>query len=144
MGQAAPRFIATAAVCVLEIGTGLLRCASAGHPPPVVLHADGSTSVVTGGRTPVIGMPQRTVAPAIAPLDVGDTVFLYTDGLVERRGEDLEAGLRRLRAALAQLGPGSTQARVDGLVAACLAGGLIEDDVAVVALRRTTSSLSVV
>ena len=114
-GSATPRFVATASVCVLDVATGLLRYVSAGHPAPVVRCADGSTVVLSGGRSPVVGMPPREVEPGEWVLEVGDTLFVYTDGLVERRGEDLDAGLDRLRGYLATLPDGDVDAQASGL-----------------------------
>jgi hypothetical protein len=63
---------------------------------------------------------------------------VYTDGLVERRGEGLDAGRERLRGHLASLPASDVEALASGLVERCTAGGRIEDDIALVALRRTT------
>jgi serine phosphatase RsbU (regulator of sigma subunit) len=135
-GSDAPRFVATASVCVLDVETGALRYVSAGHPAPVVRCADGTTEVLVDGRSPVVGMPPREVEPGEWQLGVGDTLFVYTDGLVERRGEDLDAGLERLRGYLASLPAGDLDAQASALVERCTAGGRIEDDIALVALRR--------
>jgi PAS domain S-box-containing protein len=72
--------------------------ASAGHLPPVLRLADGTTTLLPMTGQPPLGLPadyQRfeTSLPA------GATIVLYTDGLIEQRGESIEAGLQRLVAA---------------------------------------------
>ncbi len=66
----------------------------------------------------------------------GATVLLYTDGLVERRGEDLDVGLDRLRAGSRRLADGPLGPAVDALVADLLPSSP-EDDVVVLAMRLT-------
>ena len=70
----------------------------AGHPPPLVRAADGTTSFLE--RWPNAPDRRRRVArrsrPARSQLDAGSTIVLYTDGLVERRGMPLDEGLGRL------------------------------------------------
>jgi serine phosphatase RsbU (regulator of sigma subunit) len=62
------------------------------------------------------------------------TVLLYTDGLVERRGSDLDAGLRRLQDAVRDLAGGSLDELCDGVIEQ-LVDGRPDDDVALVAVR---------
>ena len=72
--------------------------ASAGHLPPVLRLADGTTTLLPTTGQPPLGLPadyQRFETP----LPAGATIVLYTDGLVERRGESIETGLQRLVAA---------------------------------------------
>ncbi len=88
----------TTAVCaVLNPDTGELVYSSAGHPPPILVHADGTTRMLDDGHTIALGVrpnwsrPEgRVTVPARA------TLLLYTDGLVERRRIALEQGLSRL------------------------------------------------
>lgn len=118
-------------------GARLLRWSSAGHLPPLLLRADGTALMLQTAPDPLLGL--RVDAERrdwTVELDVGDTVVLYTDGLVERRGEDLDHGLERLRATAQELAAGATT--LDSLVAALLAAlleGEQEDDVALVAVR---------
>jgi serine phosphatase RsbU (regulator of sigma subunit) len=67
-------------------------------------------------------------------LDRGATVLLYTDGLIERRDADLDAGLQRLRDALMELADRPLQELLDELLER-LVHGRPEDDVALVAVR---------
>ena len=76
------------------------RCAYvvAGHPPPLVRAADGTTMFLDGGRTLPIGVDASLGFEAgEAQLEEGSTIVLYTDGLVERRGRPLDEGLASAR-----------------------------------------------
>ena len=90
---------ATALACVLvDLAAGELRYAIAGHVPPLVIAADGSTRLLEQPRTSLLGAAS-SVQEGRLPFLPGDTVVLFTDGLVERRGEVIDAGLDRLCAA---------------------------------------------
>jgi serine phosphatase RsbU (regulator of sigma subunit) len=93
------RPLATVAFAVLELATGELRYAVAGHPPPLLLRADGTTELLEGGRSPLLGVaPLVPRAEASATVRRGDTLVLYTDGLVERPDKPIDAGLAGLAA----------------------------------------------
>jgi|GEM_PF-934887 len=83
---------------------GILRYARAGHLPPLLASAaDGSVRVLRAGGDPPLGTasgPQLFTEHRIA-LGAGDTLLLYTDGLVERRDRDLDEGIEALAALLA-------------------------------------------
>lgn len=85
---------------VLDVEAGLLRYACAGHPPPVVGPRQGAAYFLDGGHGTLLGVDAGTPRTgAVATLAPSDVLVLYTDGLVERRGESLSVGLERLRAA---------------------------------------------
>ena len=91
---------ATACCAVLEPSTGALRYASAGHPPMLVVSADGDATWLEGGRsTPLYGRPRPDRPESSCVLDAGALLVLYSDGLVERRREPLAVGLERLEQA---------------------------------------------
>ncbi|MER8160436.1 SpoIIE family protein phosphatase [Streptomyces sp. NPDC094472] len=70
----------------------------AGHPPPLLLTADGSATYLTGGHTMLLGVRPTFERPtAHATLPAGATLLLYTDGLVESRTQSLDNGMTRLR-----------------------------------------------
>ena len=77
----------------------ILRWSNAGHPPPLVLGADGTASLLERPANMLLGVapdtPRRHHAVALGP---GATVVLYTDGLVEHRDATLDDGLARLLA----------------------------------------------
>lgn len=127
--------IATVAVLLYEPAEGTLRLSSAGHPPPLVVSADGAAELFEGA----VSFPLRASAAAryeevARPFAPGDTIVLYTDGLVERRGESLDVGLARLRAA-AQAAPDDLDAMADHLLASVLPDEGPTDDVALLVLR---------
>ena len=87
--------MATVALAMLDPGTGRVRYASAGHLPPLLLRPDGSATLLNGGRGAPL-LAYRPAGAATARLDPGACLVLYTDGLVERRGEVIDDGLARL------------------------------------------------
>lgn len=91
------RPLATVAYADLDLRTGLLRFALAGHPPPLLIRADGSTSYLEGGRSPLLGVEATEPrAQGQVMLRPGDTLVIYTDGLVERPESSLDEGLATL------------------------------------------------
>lgn len=76
----------------------------AGHPPAVLLGADGRTRLIEEGYGPMLGYPGGRHEAVSIPIAEGDTLVLYTDGLVERRGETIDEGIERLRAVLGEAG----------------------------------------
>jgi anti-sigma regulatory factor (Ser/Thr protein kinase)/putative methionine-R-sulfoxide reductase with GAF domain len=129
------RGMATAAYARFSLETGSLRIASAGHPPPVLVSATGEASLVELTAAPPLGtLPYPTHREVAMSLGPGETILMYTDGLIERRGEPLTAGLERLRAAagVAASAEEICQRVIDALVPALGS----PDDVAVVALRN--------
>lgn len=89
--------MATACYLVYNRHTRVLRYAKAGHPPPLLISADGRSRFLEEALAPPLGpMPGMRYREAETVVDGGDTLLLYTDGLIERRGESLDVGLRRL------------------------------------------------
>ena len=77
---------------------------NAGHPPPILLDPGGHATLLDGHDI-LFGFPGLAASPRRDhhhDLEPGSTVFLYTDGLVERRGSDLDQGTDRLRQLLAE------------------------------------------
>jgi serine phosphatase RsbU (regulator of sigma subunit) len=131
--------LATAAVARLERagdGSTTLRWSNAGHPPPVVIGPDGVVTVLARDRADMLlGVdPDRTRRESVASLQEGSTVLLYTDGLVERRDEDLDAGQARLTEVLGELAGRPLEELCD-LVVERMVDGHPDDDVALVAVR---------
>jgi anti-sigma regulatory factor (Ser/Thr protein kinase) len=117
---------------ILEIDSGTLRFVNAGHPPPLIVERDGTTRIMEGAGPPLGVMDTWRYEERVATLAPGMTALLYTDGLVERRGERLDAGLDRLRGAAAR--GGDPQAMVAAALAATDAHAA-DDDVTLVAVR---------
>ncbi|MFF4369056.1 PP2C family protein-serine/threonine phosphatase [Streptomyces sp. NPDC001594] len=112
-------------------GTALFACA--GHLPPAVFAADGTGRLLDVPVGPPLGTGLGGYESAAHPFTGEDTLVLYTDGLVERRGEDIEDSLARLTALRLPAGASAAEA-VDALVAG-LDARHAEDDVAVLTAR---------
>lgn len=127
----------TAAVVTIGVADGHLRYASAGHPPPIV-RTDGGADLLVDREA--LGAPLGMRVEARAPLrsherqvGAGDTVILYTDGMVERRGEALDTSLRRFASQIA----GADAAPSPGILLALSDDDALNpDDRAVLCLHR--------
>ncbi|WP_369069667.1 SpoIIE family protein phosphatase [Kineococcus terrestris] len=119
-----------------ERGVSRMRWSSAGHPPPVLLAPDGTVRTLAAERHDLLlGIaPDLPRTGAETTVERGSTVLLYTDGLVERRGQDLDTGLVALRAAVADLAGEDLDVLCDGVLDRLLPERP-EDDVALVAVR---------
>lgn len=125
----------TAACLILERKTRTLRWARAGHLPPLLVDATDA-GYLEGGHGAVLGMSGRPpYTEGTTVVRPGATLLLYTDGLVERRGELIDDGLERLRAAAAELADAPPEQLVDGLLDRLEEKGVHLDDIAVVAVR---------
>lgn len=132
----------TLSYAVLNRRTGLVQYTSAGHPPPLVIRADGTTRLLTGGRRPALatfddGKPHRDAVT----LGDGDVLVLYTDGLIERRSESLDRGFDRLQEVASNVvvtanGTVSIETLVGSLVSILTADSDHRDDVCVLAVRH--------
>jgi PAS domain S-box-containing protein len=134
--------LATAAVARFERSDGdargwaRLRWANAGHPPPLVLGPDGTVAVL---GEPIgdlmLGVdPTAERGESVTSLRPGAVVLLYSDGLVERRGNTIDEGTARLVEHLRQLADRPLGDLCDALLQRMLLG-TPEDDVALVAVR---------
>jgi PAS domain S-box-containing protein len=134
--QVAAARYATVALAFVDADTGDVDFASAGHLPPV-LDGDGDTRLFRDGAStplgiPITGVPRPQGAFTLAP---GGGFVLYTDGLVERRGEPIDTGIGRLVAAVDACADRSPARLIEDVPRALLedAG---QDDVCVLAFRR--------
>jgi GAF domain-containing protein len=130
MGEAQ---FATCVCAVFDPLDGRVVLASAGHLPPVLVEPDGAAQLLilpTGAPLGVGGVPFEAVT---FTLPEEALLCLYTDGLVERRGRDLDVGLELLRDTVAEHRE-SLEQRCDAVLAA-LAAGNSEDDIAVILAR---------
>jgi PAS domain S-box-containing protein len=132
--------LATAAVARLERTEGdgwtRLRWANAGHPPPLVLSPDGEVSVLGAEVGDLMLGVDRAVerVESVFPLAPGAVVLLYSDGLVERRGDTVDEGTHRLVEHLRELAGRPLDELCDALLRRMLLR-TPEDDVALVAVR---------
>ncbi len=88
--------LVTVAYAVTDPVAGTAQVINAGHPAPLILRLDGSIEIVANDETMLLGAGGGARDVVTLSLDPGDTILLYTDGLVERRGEDLDDGMDRL------------------------------------------------
>jgi GAF domain-containing protein len=131
-----PSGMVTAVHATFDPATGRLRYARAGHPPPLLLRAGGAAELLTDGRGPLLGFGlYRSDGPAEVALAPGDTVVLFTDGLVERPGSSIDDDLEALRAGVEGCRLASGDAVCDRLLAAAMDDHPGRDDVVVLALR---------
>jgi PAS domain S-box-containing protein len=132
-----PAPFATAIVGVYDPATGALQWAGAGHLPLALRRVDGSVRLLGERPThPPIGIAGGPFDPpnthVLAP---GESLLFFTDGLVERRNEDLDAGLARL-ATTVEAGPLDPTALVDEVVRALVGAEGRPDDVCLLLLGR--------
>ncbi|GGX46992.1 PP2C family protein-serine/threonine phosphatase [Streptomyces noursei] len=127
----------TAVTALIDTRAKLIVYSSAGHPPPVLLSAQGSCRLLDQATDPPLGArPEHVPRPqAGTAYGTGDTLVLYTDGLVERRDEDIDSGLDRLTEALTTMCHLSPQRLADALLARLGVAGGARDDVALVVVR---------
>lgn len=122
---------------VTDTGEGArrLQYTVAGHPPPLLVAGPGEADFLTGAPNPSLGLPasppERTGAEEELP--AGSTLVLYTDGLVERPGEEIGHGLERLRQRAAGTAGEPLEAFCDALLQCAHPAG--RDDVALIAVR---------
>jgi sigma-B regulation protein RsbU (phosphoserine phosphatase) len=131
--------MATVLYAVVDPGTGTMRFGNAGHLPPVILSASGNTRVLRVPAAPPLGTLTVPAYPDVtATLASGDMMLMYTDGLIERRGERLDDGLERLCAAAAAAVVASAENVCANVLATLAPAGGFRDDVALVAVARST------
>lgn len=125
----AGRPLATVVYATFDRASGRLRFAAAGHPPPLLARADGTTEYLEDGRSPLLGVATGARPEGEVTLQPGDTLILYTDGLVERPDASIDAGLDALARQVAAgarteaLLAGVEEPRRDDAAVLCLTAG---------------------
>jgi PAS domain S-box-containing protein len=127
--------MATMLYLIVDPAAGTVRWVNAGHPPPLVIGADRVEFLQGEASVPLGVLPFPTYEEVTAPLGPGQSLLLYTDGLVERPGEHLDDGLARL-AACVRSAPQNTHDLLEHLVDALVPAGGAPDDVALLTLRN--------
>ena len=112
----------------------VLRWSNAGHPPPLLLPPGGPARLLHRPVDAPVGLGRMTRTENDEPVPPGTTVLLYTDGLVERRGEDIDDGLDRLVEIATGLGARPLEQWCDALLDG-MAPPVQEDDLVVLAVR---------
>ncbi|WP_328908204.1 SpoIIE family protein phosphatase [Streptomyces sp. NBC_00234] len=127
----------TAVSVFIDWSRRTLTYSSAGHPPPALVAPDGAVTFLDGATDPPLGArPEHVARPqARAAYAEGSVLVLYTDGLIERRHEDIDTGLERLAVSLARHRAATPDALADALLEDLMAPAGITDDTALVVLR---------
>ena len=128
---------ATVVYAEVDPDSGLVTIASAGHLPPITIEPDGTPRLYMEGRGAPLGVAvpgvERTQAQfRLAP---GGSFLLYTDGLVERRTEAIDAGLDRALDAVRDSAGAEPAQLVERLPARLIEGGTTDDDVCLLCFR---------
>jgi anti-sigma regulatory factor (Ser/Thr protein kinase) len=127
--------MATMLYVIVDPAASTVRWVNAGHPPPLLIGA-GVVDFLRGDASVPLGvLPFPTYEEVMAPFSPGQSLLLYTDGLVERPGEHLDDGLGRL-ASCVRDAPESAQPLLDHLVDSLVPAGGAPDDVALLTLRN--------
>ncbi|MGH9052474.1 MAG: PP2C family protein-serine/threonine phosphatase [Acidimicrobiia bacterium] len=128
-----PEEFVTVLLAVLEPAFRKMQISSAGHPAPVLALPDGPARFVDIVTDPPIGVMQsterRSSEVAIPP---GSTVYLFTDGLVERRGLSLGKGLDMLREVAL---PISAEMGCTSILFSMVGNQALDDDIALLAIH---------
>ena len=111
---------------------------NAGHPPPVILRADGTAEHLPYATARPLGAGADSRVALRVPFSDGDTLVAFTDGLIERRNEDIDDGLQRLVDATPVLASSNLDTFLGRLVES-VRDHTRDDDVAALAIRRAAS-----
>jgi CheY-like chemotaxis protein len=127
-----PGIIATLCLALLDPASGELQIVNCGHMP--LLLVDGTSATYLGEGGLLLGVPMHEPHVETAFLPMGGTVLMMTDGLVEDRNVFLDVNLEKLRVAAQEVSGADVEAFSNHLMSIF---GPREDDVAMIALRRT-------
>ncbi|MFE9634588.1 PP2C family protein-serine/threonine phosphatase [Streptomyces sp. NPDC006463] len=127
----------TAVSVFINWNSRTLTYSSAGHPPPALCHPDGTVTFLDQATDPPLGArPEHAPRPQAHTAFTEDSVLVvYTDGLIERRSEDIDTGMQRLADSLVRHRAAVPDALADGLLADLIPPVGITDDTALVVLR---------
>jgi serine phosphatase RsbU (regulator of sigma subunit) len=127
---------------VLDCDTGEFRYSSAGHLPPLVVTVDGDSHYLEGARNVPLGGTSPARARRHPPsCRSSDWIVLYSDGLVERRGESLDDGFDRLTSAARTGRLLDAPSFCNHVVRTLLADTTQRDDIAMLAVRPLPSEI---
>ncbi|HEY5832826.1 PP2C family protein-serine/threonine phosphatase [Streptomyces sp.] len=127
----------TAVIAFIDWPEHTITYSSAGHLPAALVRPDGTVRFLDEATDPPLGArPEHVARPqAAVPFTPGGTLVLYTDGLVERRGEDIDAGVSRLASSLTRHASSDPEALADTLLAELIPATGATDDTALVIIR---------
>jgi serine phosphatase RsbU (regulator of sigma subunit) len=128
--------LATVLLARLHLASGDTEIAGGGHPPALRVQADGTADYLEAKGRP-IGFPGAgSQATARVKLVPGDTLVLYTDGLIEA-GRDIDEGLETLRTAGHRLAARALDDVLDGMLETVRAQATLRDDTLLLGVRLT-------
>jgi PAS domain S-box-containing protein len=111
-----------------DTATSTVRWSSAGHPPPLLRTVDGSVQILSRKNDLLLGVnPDVRRVDHTVELPASATMLFYTDGLVERRGENMDVGLQRLARVFESVVPGQFDQACDEIIGAMLPDSPIDD-----------------
>ena len=128
--------LVTLVYAVADRGSGTLTLTNAGHPPLMLLRGDGLVEALPYADGPPLGVAPGERGEVVVAFEPGATLLAFTDGLVERRDEDIREGLARLEDALPMLAGDPLRSGLERVVRA-VRDDTYDDDTAVLALRST-------
>jgi len=129
----APATMTTASYLVVDVENEKVRMVTAGHPPPLVISPEGEAYFLPATGGVALGASRASRYSEVeCPLPSGSTLVLYTDGVIEVRGESLDEGLERLRR-IAARGIADVEELCDTVLDEMVVDGRPADDVALLA-----------
>ena len=127
---------ATATIVWIDEQNSRLRYVSAGHPPALVKHPDGHVEILDGGRQPLLGVTSASVEAGECDFAPGAVLVVYTDGLIERRTEDILTSIDRFARSLSASEETIAREIANGLMERAVEGRDQDDDIALVVVRH--------
>jgi PAS domain S-box-containing protein len=122
---------------ILDPATGMLSYSSAGHPPPIVVHGDGGSTLLEDGLSvPLYVVPGMFRPEAEVAIPLESTLLLYTDGLVERRRQVIDTGIAKAAEAMRAARNVEVETLAQRIMTDLPPDGGFDDDVAVLVYRR--------
>ncbi|MDX3074137.1 SpoIIE family protein phosphatase [Streptomyces sp. MI02-7b] len=138
-GFTSPVMGATCVYAVYDPCTRHCTIASAGHPPPAIVSPGGDVAFADVPAGAPIGLGLGAYESLDTELAEGSLIALYTDGLIERRGSDIDQGLERLRGALAFPAP-DLDSLCSAVIETVVARTPSDDDIALLLARTLVIS----
>lgn len=127
---------ATVFYALVDLAEQTVVYASAGHPPALLVSPGGATTWLDQGQTePLYGQASER-HQASAHIDLGGSLVLYSDGLIEQRGESLSVGLTRLERLVSKLADSTPEEMCNVLFENLVPGSPRGDDAAVLVMRN--------
>ncbi|MFC9243660.1 SpoIIE family protein phosphatase [Streptomyces sp. NPDC057136] len=136
-----PGQFASCCYIVLDPETGFTQAVRAGHPQPVLRHPDGTAEVLDLSGGVVLGVDATASYPVTdLRLEPGAILALFTDGLVEQAGTDIDLGIERLRSTIAEAGSASLADTADHVIGEARQAADRPDDIALLLAARWSQS----